>query len=142
MPEPGEYFLAEWIGQGTENNPFRPQGGDPGIEWSAISLRNSGTSTGTQGFNKGFVWFPPGTTQPQQLYVASHFEEIISDAKAALLETQLKLVNPLVERQFNKVVLEIALNPPPNGWRQLQPSKGASVYEVYLRGLLIQVPVP
>lgn len=134
------YYLAPYVGAGTDLDPFRPRGSEqPG--WAAIDLRPDGGATLIgSGLNACLLHLPVADPQPQLRLLALESGELLGPGLRQVLATQLKLLALPVATRFDDLIMELLLTPPPNGWKALRPTR-AGAYDVHLGGLLKRVAV-
>lgn len=123
------YYISEYVGGGTRQNPYMPVGLDqPGA--AAIDLRpNPTVLTG-----RALLWTPTPNTDARLI--------LVSDAKITRLSTAVRnrIKNTLgvnfSETQWDQIAGRIMLSPPTNGWKPLQAVRANMRYEVWLGDLL------
>ena len=134
------YYIAPYIGAGSDLDPFRPRGSDqPG--WSAIDLRADGGATlGGGGLNACLLHLPTADPDPQLRLVALDPADTIGVGVRQAIIARLGLLASPASVRWDDLAMEILLGPPPGGWKALR-SNLAGAFEIWLGGLLKRLPV-
>lgn len=128
------YYFAPYVGNGSDQNPFRPRSSD-GQRFSAIDLRDD-FGTGTGNFNACLLWLPVAVVDPQLRKLAETADEVLSQAMIDQINTFCGTT--LVPDTFANIVGDLLMNPPPLKWKKLQPTRGRNV--VWLNGKIFDSP--
>ena len=132
------YYLAPYVGSGTDSDPFRPRrsGDVEQVGWSAIDLRpDSSVASGPS--NVCLLWLPSGAFVDGALKkVADTPDQIVPQADCDQINAFLGTT--VTSGPFSDVVAQIMLNPPPNKWNKLQPTRGRNV--IFLNGKIHDSP--
>lgn len=125
------FYLSEYIGTGTRQDPHVPVGSDqPG--WAAIDLRpDSG------GLNACLLKVPTAFTDARAQFLADDKLEALTNPQKNFLQNRLgvDLSSPTLLRDIIATLLN---SPPANGWKALRP--GFLKWEIYLGELIWEAP--
>ena len=124
------YYIAPYIGSGTDLDPFRPRGSDDPT-WSAIDLRPDPTRLDGGGLNACLLWVFTPSSDPALFRLADGEQEMLSPSRRNGLRTRLGLTT-LAASRWDQIALELLMTPPANGWKALRPSRVQRRYELWL----------
>lgn len=136
------YYLAKWIGAGTESNPFRPAGVDMAAGFSAINLRPDPTVADGWCFVKS----PVALTETLNLVTLTDDADDADLLGLTRNKVESRLgINLGSTSKFRRLVLRVLLehgdDANPARWNQLKAERDGR-YRVWLGGLLDEwVPV-
>ena len=128
------YYLAPYIGAGTEEDPFRPLGSDqPG--WAAIDLRPDASTL--SGLNMCLLFLPNADPDAQLRQLSDAVEEVVTTGTRDAINT--RLGSTITTGKLSDVIADLLINPPANRWKALQASRGK--FEIWLGGRIYEAPV-
>ena len=134
------YYIAPYIGAGSDLDPFRPRGSDQ-AGWSAIDLRADGGATlGGGGLNACLLHLPLADPDPQLRLVALDPADSIGVGVRQAIIARLGLLASPASIRWDDLAAELLLGPPPGGWRAIRSSREGS-FDIWLGGLLKRLPV-
>ena len=125
------YYLAPYIGTGTNSDPFRPRGSDQ-AGWGAIDLR----ADFAQVTGRCLLWLPVPDADFALTELATVPTESLSVPRRQGLESVLGVT--LTQTRFQQIVEELLLTharADGTRWKPLRPMRDG-LYRIYLGGLL------
>lgn len=130
-------YLSEYIGSGTQADPFRPRGSDqPG--WAAIDLRPDGGGTlDGNGLNRCFLHLPTHDNDPRLYQLAAAKGEDTTLTIRAGLAARLNAT--ITYTRIDDLIAELMLRPPARAWKPLR-DRPTQQLAVHLGGLLSPRP--
>lgn len=129
----GGYYVSQYIGAGTAEDPLRPIGSEqPG--WSAIDLRPDASRLDGGGLNACLLYLPEPMNDARLYLCGYDSQEVLGSAVRARLASLLGAT--LTESSFHRVCGELMMTPPANAWKALRPTH-RGLYEVWLGGRLM-----
>lgn len=130
------FYLSEYIGSGTHQDPFRPAGSDQ-AGWSAIDLRPDSSRLDGGGLNACLLRVPSAFNDPAARFLADDKLESLTNQQKNFLQNKLgvDLSSPTLLRD---IIATLLTAPPANGWKALKP--GRLRWEIWLGELLWEAP--
>lgn len=118
-------YLVDYIGSGTQVDPWRPRGSDqPG--WSAIKLGPGGPAA------RCLLWLPLADPSLAVNRIGDDKLDTLGPAVRARIESILGIVTDGTAVTLRDLLRTLLLRPPGNRWKALQPARGR--YEIWLGG--------
>lgn len=130
------FYLSEYIGSGTKQDPFVPVGFDQGMI-GAIDLRPDPSRLDGGGLNACLIRTSAPFTDARARFLADDKLETLTNPQKNFLQNRLgvDLSSPTLLRDIIAVLMT---NPPVNGWKALKHSQLR--WEIWLGELIWEVP--
>lgn len=133
----GAYYLAAYVGTGTDDDPFRPSGAELRETWGSIDLRPPGSAVG----RALLVVDEPLPPSPSRLYLGDDLDGLSSTVRRKIeghLGVPLDGTTSL-RRLIARLLIEHGDDKRKDRWNRLRPE--GLRRKVYLGGLIYDMPV-
>lgn len=134
-----KYCLSEYMGSGTENDPYRPLGVEDGMEFAGIDLRP--ISTILDGFC--IVAYPDDAVLPKRvMQISSYKTEKLGNPSKTIFANKIGLNIDSIN--FDEILLELLTthSTPPNDksrWNPIAPTKEKR-FEIWIGEKVVDIP--
>lgn len=133
------FYLSEYIGTGTHQDPFRPAGTTLTGQFAAIDLRPDPSRLDGGTLNACLLWLPAATADPKTIFLADTKDSALTNPTRNFIQNKLGVNLAGVPNTFSATVGFIMLNPPPaNRWGVLLPT--GDKFQVWLGSLVYEAP--
>ena len=130
------FYLSEYIGSGTKQDPFVPVGSDqPG--WAGIDLRPDASRQDGGGLNSCLIKVPVAFSDARARFLADDKLQSLTNQQKNFLQNKLNvdLSSPTLLRD---IIATIMTQPPANGWKGIRPA--GLKWEIWLNELIWEAP--
>lgn len=133
------FYLSEWIGSGTKQDPFVPAGSPGQSAWAVIDLRPDASRLDGGTLNACLLWVSNPTSDPKTIFLADTKDSPLTNPTRNFVQNKLHVDLTGVPNTFSETVGYILRHPPPqNPWGVLLPNAGR--FEAWLGELVYQSP--
>lgn len=130
------FYLSQYVGSGTRQNPYRPVGSDQ-PDWASIDLRPSGHLLDGGGLNACLLRTEEPFSDARAQFLGDDKLETLTNQQKNFLTNKLGV--DLSSPNLLRDIIAILMNyPPTNGWKAIKP--GRLNWEVWLGELIWEAP--